>query len=231
MMKVRYANERGHANHGWLDTWHSFSFAHYYDPEHMGISALRVINDDTVAPGAGFGTHGHSDMEIVSYVLSGSLEHKDSMGFGTVIKPGEVQRMSAGTGVSHSEFNASSTEPVNFLQIWIIPDSKGIEPGYEQKAFHDDLQGKLRLVVSKDGREGSLSIHQDVDLYASRLKVAETIDFTPDKGRTVYIHIARGAVKINGVELSHGDGVTLQQEPQISIAADSDSEFLLFNLP
>lgn len=231
MIYLRPANERGHANHGWLDTWHSFSFANYYDPRYMGVSALRVINDDTVAPGAGFGTHGHQDMEIISYVLSGGLEHKDSMGCGTVIRPGEVQRMSAGTGVTHSEFNASDDESVNFLQIWIIPDKQGVEPGYEQKAYHEQLDGKLCLVASPDGRDGSLSIHQDALLYASRLKAGQQLEYRPVSDRTLYIHIARGEVSLNEHDLSGGDGVAAQQESAVSIEANGDAEILLFDLP
>ena len=231
MIYLRPAAERGHANHGWLDTWHSFSFANYYDSRYMGVSALRVINDDTVAPGAGFGTHGHRDMEIISYVLSGGLEHKDSMGFGTVIRPGEVQRMSAGTGVTHSEYNASDSEPVNFLQIWIIPDKQGVEPGYEQKAYHDELNGQLRLVASADGRDNSLTIHQDAELYVARLKKGEVVDYRMAEGRTVYIHVARGVLALNGQNLSGGDGVAVQQEDLLSIQAREDSEILLFNLP
>ena len=231
MIYLRLANERGHANHGWLDTWHTFSFANYYDERYMGVSALRVINDDTVEPGAGFGTHGHRDMEIISYVLSGGLEHKDSMGFGTVIRPGEVQRMSAGTGVRHSEFNASDSEPVNFLQIWIMPDRQGVEPGYEQKDFSDELNGQLRLVASPDGRDGSLTIHQDAELYATRLDEGQQVEYQADRARTLYIHIARGRVELNGNELSHGDGAAVQQEELIKITASSDAEVLLFNLP
>lgn len=231
MIYLRPAAERGYANHGWLDTWHTFSFARYYDPQHMGVSALRVINDDTVAPGAGFGTHGHADMEIISYVLSGGLEHKDSMGVGTVIRPGEVQRMSAGTGVTHSEYNASDEESVNFLQIWIQPNVEGIEPSYEQKAFHDEMNGRLRLVVSPDGRDNSLSIHQDVCLYAARLKQDEQVERRFSSGRTAYIHVARGKVKLNDRELSTGDGLALQEEGTINILARGDAEVLLFDLP
>lgn len=231
MIYLRPANDRGHANHGWLDTWHTFSFANYYDPNYMGVSALRVLNDDTVDPGAGFGTHGHQDMEIISYVLSGALEHKDSMGFGTVIRPGEVQRMSAGTGVTHSEYNASDSEPVNFLQIWITPNQYGVEPGYEQKAFHEELNGQLRLVASPDGRDGSLTIHQDAELFASRLKDAEQVEYVPEKNRFLYIHVARGNVILNENTLSHGDGVAVQQEASICITANGEAEVLLFNLP
>jgi len=231
MIYLRPAAERGHANHGWLDTWHTFSFARYYDPRYMGVSALRVINDDTVAPAAGFGTHGHADMEIISYVLSGGLEHKDSMGVGTVIRPGEVQRMSAGTGVTHSEYNASDEEPVNFLQIWIQPNVYGIEPGYEQKAFHDELNGRLRLVASPDGRDNSLSIHQDACLYAVRLKQAEQVTHRVAAGRSTYVHVARGEASLNDIDLAGGDGVALQQEENIRIVARGEAEILLFDLP
>lgn len=231
MIYLRPAAERGHANHGWLDTWHSFSFARYYDSRYMGVSALRVINDDTVAPGAGFGTHGHADMEIISYVLSGGLEHKDSMGFGTVIRPGEVQRMSAGSGITHSEYNASEDETVNFLQIWIQPNVYGIEPGYEQKAYHDDLNGQLRLVASPDGRDNSLTIHQDACLYASRLKQDEQVEHKLVTGRTAYIHVAWGEVTLNDIELSGGDGATLQGEESINLLARGEAEVLLFDLP
>lgn len=231
MIYLRPAAERGHANHGWLDTWHSFSFARYYDPRYMGVSALRVINDDTVAPGAGFGTHGHENMEIISYVLSGGLEHKDSMGFGTVIRPGEVQRMSAGTGVTHSEYNASEEEPVKFLQIWIIPNQQDVEPGYEQKAYHDELNGQLRLVASNDGRDNSLTIHQDAELYAARLKAGDEVTYAPAEGRTVYLHVARGELTMNGHELAGGDGTALQQEAKIRLLARGDAEVLLFDLP
>lgn len=235
MITLRPANERGHANHGWLDTWHTFSFAHYYDPEHMGVSALRVINDDTVAPGAGFGTHGHRDMEIISYVLSGGLEHKDSMGFGSVIRPGEVQRMSAGSGVMHSEYNASSSEQVNFLQIWIVPNVVGIEPGYEQKQFHEQLNGQLCLIASPDGEAGSVTIHQDAKLYAARLQQGEAIDFEPDPSRVYYLHLALGKLKLNMTDMQHGDGALLYQEGRLKFEAagdtDSDAELLLFDLP
>ena len=231
MIHLRPAAERGHANHGWLDTWHSFSFAHYYDPRYMGVSALRVINDDTVSAGAGFGTHGHENMEIISYVLSGGLEHKDSMGVGTVIRPGEVQRMSAGTGITHSEYNASDDQPVKFLQIWIIPNKQDVEPSYEQKAYHDELNGRLRLVASADGRENSLTIQQDADLYAARLKKAQGVEFTLADGRTAYIHVVRGEVTLNGHELSGGDGAALQQESLISLQARGEAEILLFDLP
>lgn len=231
MIYLRPAGERGHANHGWLDTWHSFSFAHYYDPQYMGVSALQVINDDTVAPGAGFATHGHENMEIISYVLAGGLEHRDSMGFGTVIRPGEVQRMSAGTGITHSEYNASDKEPVKFLQIWISPNKRDIEPSYEQKAFHDALHGRLCLVASPDGQDGSLTIHQDAELYAARLKAGEAVEYRLAGGRTAYLHVARGVLSLNGQALSGGDGAAVQQEDGLRLEAQEDTEVLLFNLP
>lgn len=231
MITLRPAVERGHANHGWLDTWHSFSFANYYDPEHMGVSVLRVINDDTVAPGAGFGTHGHRDMEIISYVLSGGLEHKDSMGYGSVIRPGEVQRMSAGAGVKHSEFNASDSETVNFLQIWIIPAVAGIEPGYEQKQFHDKLNGQLCLIASPDGRNDSVTIHQDALLFCSRLEQGEKVEYQLKPGRIAYLHLAKGKLELNGIAMQHGDGATLEDEPNLTIHAKNNAELLLFDLP
>ena len=231
MITIRPAKERGHANHGWLDTWHTFSFANYYDPQHLGVSALRVINDDTVAPGMGFGTHGHRDMEIISYVLSGALEHKDSMGHGSVIHPGEVQRMSAGTGVRHSEYNASVTEAVNFLQIWIIPDKTGVKPVYEQKDFSEAMKGQLCLVASPDGKDGSLIIHQDVRLYIARLDDGDDAVHSVGVDRVVYLHVAKGGATVNGVELSGGDGVRIVDEDSVAICANSTSEILLFDLP
>src|SRR5262245_5659987 len=193
VITLRKSNNRGHANHGWLDSHHTFSFADYYDPRHMGFRALRVINEDRVAPGAGFPTHPHRDMEIISYVLEGGLEHKDSMGTGSVIRPGDVQRMSAGTGVTHSEYNASKSELVHFLQIWLLPEQRNIKPSYEQKTFSaDDKRKKLRLVGSRDGRDGSVTIHQDVDLYATRLEAGEALRHDLKPGRHAWVHVARG---------------------------------------
>lgn len=231
MMTIRHRDERGTAKMGWLNSQHSFSFGHYYDPEHMGFRALRVINEDRVIPGAGFPTHGHRDMEIISYVLDGALEHKDSTGTAAVIKPGEVQRMSAGTGVRHSEYNASKKDAVHFLQIWIIPEKEGIAPGYEQRAFSDaEKRGKLRLVASRDGREGSVTVHQDVDLYASLLSAGDKVDFDLQPGRNAWIQVARGQVKVNGELLKEGDGAALSKESKIALEGETDTEVLLFDL-
>lgn len=231
MITLRPANERGHANHGWLDSYHSFSFANYYDPRYTGVSRLRVINDDTVAPGAGFGTHGHADMEIISYVLSGALQHKDSIGNGSIIRPGDVQRMSAGSGVQHSEFNASNEEAVNFLQIWIVPNVSGTKPSYEQKNFTPELSGQLRLVASPDGREGSLVVHQDVYMYAARPKDGETLSYHLAAKRTAYVHLAKGQLELNGLLLQGGDGATINEEQIITITGKNNAEVLLFDLP
>ncbi len=232
MVRVRSAADRGHANHGWLDSYHTFSFADYYDPQQMGFSVLRVINEDRVEPGAGFPTHGHRDMEIVSYVLDGALEHKDSMGNGSVIRPGDVQRMSAGTGVRHSEYNASKTEGVHFLQIWILPKSTGIAPGYEQKHFAPgELDGKLRVVASPDGRDGSVTIHQDACLYATRLANGAALAHALAPGRHAYVHVARGRVAVNGMPLATGDGARIESESRITFGNANDAELLLFDLP
>jgi redox-sensitive bicupin YhaK (pirin superfamily) len=231
MLQVRQANDRGHAEHGWLDSRHTFSFGDYYDPQHMGLGPLRVINEDRVQPGQGFGRHSHRDMEIISYVLEGALEHKDSLGTGSVIRPGDVQRMSAGTGVQHSEFNHSQSELVHFLQIWIVPDRQGLQPGYAEKNFPEtEKRGRLRLVVSGDGRDGSIPIHQDADLYAALLKQDETVvhRFAPD--RKGWIQVARGEVTANDVPLAAGDGAALADEDRLSIRASADAEVLLFDL-
>ena len=231
MIQIRRAEERGHANHGWLDSHHTFSFADYYDPRHMGFRALRVINEDRVAPGAGFPTHPHRDMEIISYVLEGGLEHKDSMGTGSVIRPGDVQRMSAGTGVTHSEFNASKSELVHFLQIWLLPEQKSIKPSYEQKTFAlDETKNKLRLVGSNDGRDGSVTIHQDVDLYATRLEAGEAVRHELKPGRHAWVHLARGKAKINGNELDAGSAVALSNEARVDLEGVGAAEVLLFDL-
>ena len=232
MTTFRPATERGHANHGWLDSYHTFSFANYYDPAHMGVSNLRVINDDTVMPGEGFGAHGHQDMEIVSYVLDGALEHKDSMGTGSVIRPGDIQRMSAGTGVRHSEYNPSATEPVHFLQIWLVPNRAGVAPGYEQKHFPlEDRRGRLVLLVSPDGRDGSLAAHQDGLLYGTLLEAGESVEHPLASGRRAYVHVARGQVAVNGTPLGSGDGATLDDVDHVHLEGLGHAEVLLFDLP
>jgi hypothetical protein len=232
MITLRRADERGRGDHGWLDTRHTFSFSDYHDPRFMGFSELRVINEDRVAPGAGFPTHGHRDMEILSYVLEGALEHRDSLGTGSVIRPGDVQRMSAGTGVRHSEYNASKTEPVHFLQIWIEPSAAGIAPGYEQKSVPDaDKRGRLRLIASPDGREGSVTIHQDTLVYASVLEPGDKVSYAPVSGRRVWLQVARGAVTLNGQRLGQGDGAAITDERALTIAAGERAEIILFDLP
>ncbi len=231
MKDLRRSTDRGHANHGWLDSFHSFSFADYHDPAHMGFGALRVINEDRVQPGMGFGTHGHRDMEIVSYVLSGAIEHKDSMGNGSVIRPGNVQRMSAGTGVRHSEFNPSSAESAHFLQIWIEPGLRGIEPGYEEKTFSDaDKRGRLRLIASPDGREGSVTIHQDALLFAGLFDGSESATHPLAAGRRAYVHVARGEATVNGEPLVAGDALKLAGEPSVRIESGRGAEVLVFDL-
>ena len=231
MINVRKAAERGHFNFGWLDTHHTFSFGEYYDPRNMGFRALRVINEDYVRAGHGFPTHPHRDMEIITYVLKGALEHRDSMGNGTVIRPGEVQRMSAGTGVRHSEKNSSTEEDVHLLQIWIIPEEQGIEPGYEQKMFEDDeKRGRLRLIASGDGRDGSVTMHQDANLYAALLEAGQEVAHGLPQGRHAWAQVARGAVEINGQLLEQGDGASVSDEAQLSIKGRESSEILLFDL-
>ena len=231
MVSIRRSAERGHANHGWLDSYHSFSFADYYDPQHMGFSTLRVINEDYVAPGTGFGTHPHRDMEIITYILAGELEHKDSMGNGSVIRPGDVQRMSAGTGVLHSEFNPSPDRQVHLLQIWIQPNRRGVEPGYEQKRFEDaEKRGRLRLVASPDGADGSVTIHQNARVYAGLIDGAERVEHTLAAGRTAYVHVARGTVTVNGNPLAAGDALKAEGESRITLEAGRDAEVLLFDL-
>jgi redox-sensitive bicupin YhaK (pirin superfamily) len=233
MISIRHAAERGTANFGWLDSRHTFSFGDYHDPAQMGFGPLRVINEDRVSPGQGFGTHGHRDMEIISYVLEGALEHKDSIGTGSVIRPGDVQIMSAGTGIRHSEFNHSKTEPVHFLQIWVVPHRNGIAPRYEQKTFPDaDKRGRLRLVGSSDGRDGSVVIHQDVKLFAAVLKNAEEVTQALPTDRKGWLQVARGAVVMNGRDLNAGDGAALEGEPAITVTAKTDgAEILVFDLP
>lgn len=231
MITLRKSSDRGQADHGWLHSQHSFSFADYYDPQEMGWGPLRVINEDRVEPGQGFGTHGHRDMEIISYVLSGELEHKDSMGNGTVIRRGDVQRMSAGTGVQHSEFNPSPRSPVHFLQIWIEPTARGMAPSYEQKYFApEEKLGRLCLLASQDGRAGSVTVHRDADLYASLLAPGEEVSHSLAGDRMAYVHLVRGAVRVNGVQLETGDGAKIEAEQKLTIAADADSEVLLFDL-
>ncbi len=231
MMELRYARERGHADHGWLNSWHSFSFADYHDPKHIQFRALRVINDDTVEPGRGFGAHTHRDMEIVSYVLEGALAHRDSMGTGSVIRPGSVQRMSAGTGVQHSEFNASKDEKVHFLQIWFLPNVLGIQPSYEERYFGDaEKRERLRLIASPDGAEGSVKIHADAKMFAALLDSAEKLERTLAQGAYAYVHIARGNVSLNGTPLHGGDGAMLTGEEQLIFDQGKNAEVLVFEL-
>jgi hypothetical protein len=237
MVNLRRSAERGYANHGWLESHHSFSFADYHDPAHMGVGNLRVINDDRIAPGTGFGTHGHRDMEIVSYVLEGELAHKDSMGTGTasgasgVIRPGDVQRMSAGTGVMHSEFNHAPDRTTHFLQIWIIPDRRGIEPGYEQKHFAAATKrGTLRLIASPDGREDSVTIHADASIRAGLFDGDEAAELALDPARLTYVHVARGRIEANGRMLEAGDAITLDGETRLALGNGRDAEVLVFDL-
>ncbi len=231
MIEIRQSATRGHANHGWLDSHHTFSFADYHDPAHMGFSHLRVINEDRVNPGTGFPTHGHRDMEIITYLLEGSLEHKDSMGNGSVIRPGDVQRMSAGTGVRHSEYNASSDEIVHFLQIWIVPRESGLSPSYEQRHFDpQELTGRLRLVASSDGRDGSVIVHQDVSLYAGRLDGNDHVRYPLAPLRRAYVQVARGTVFLDGRTLAAGDGAQITGEPELRLDAAQGAELLVFDL-
>ena len=232
MMTLRPAGERGHARHGWLDSWHSFSFAGYHDPEHVQFGPLRVINEDRIAPGSGFGTHAHSDMEIISYVLEGALAHRDSLGTSAVIRPGEVQRMTAGTGVQHSEFNAAPGEQTHFLQIWIHPDRRGLAPGYEQKAFDAaERSGRLRLIASREGAEGSVTVHQDIRLYAGNFDGEQTATLELAPGRLGYVHLVRGALTVNGKAMSAGDALKLREERGITLTRGRDAEVLFFDLP
>lgn len=232
MNQVRRSSERGFADHGWLKSFHTFSFADYFDPEHVEFGPLRVINEDRVRAGKGFGTHGHSDMEIISYVLSGELAHKDSMGNGSTIRPGDVQRMSAGTGVRHSEFNPSPDNDVHFLQIWIQPNTRGIEPSYEEKRFStEEKRGRLRLIASPDGAEGSVLIHQDARVYAGLFDGAESATLNVTPGRRIYVHVARGAITANGAALEAGDGLKLTDTTALKLANGRDAEVLVFDLP
>jgi len=232
MITIRSGSDRGKANFGWLDSRHTFSFGNYYDLEHMGFGTLRVINEDKVSPGQGFSTHGHRDMEIISYVLEGSLAHKDSIGNGSEIRPGDVQRMSAGTGILHSEYNASETDPVHFLQIWVLPAAQGTEPSYEQTYFAQaEKLNRLRLVGSQDGREGSVTIHQDLSLYATVLQPDASVTHTLAADRLAWVHVARGAIKLNDRELTAGDGAAISQEAALTLTGVSeDAEVLLFDM-
>jgi redox-sensitive bicupin YhaK (pirin superfamily) len=230
MIRLRKAGERGHADHGWLNTWHTFSFANYYDPQQMGFRSLRVINDDVVAGGGGFGTHPHRDMEIITYVLSGALEHKDSMGNGSVIRPGQVQYMAAGTGVQHSEFNHSPTDPVHLLQIWIQPDERGVKPRYAEKSLTDAQEGKAHLIASKTGRDGSIAIHQDADVYLARLRPGDHISQALQEGRGAWLHLAEGELELNGEPMKSGDGAAITGETALEIKATGKSQILLFDL-
>ncbi len=232
MISIRKSRERGHANHGWLESYHSFSFADYHDPDHVGFSALRVINEDRVAPGAGFGTHPHRDMEIISYVLDGALEHKDNMGNGSVIRPGDVQRMSAGTGVTHSEYNHSEKEPVHFLQIWILPQRTGLPPGYEQISVPaEEKRGRLQLIATGKGQDGAVTLHQDVDLYATILHADEGVGHDLQPGRSAWVQVARGSVTVNEHRLEAGDSLAVKDEPRLNIRGVGEAEVLLFDLP
>jgi redox-sensitive bicupin YhaK (pirin superfamily) len=231
MITVRKSEERGRSQLSWLDSHHTFSFAHYYDPAHLGFASLRVINDDRVVPGGGFATHSHRDMEIISYVLDGALEHKDSLGHGSVIHPGDVQRMSAGTGVSHSEYNASDVDPVHFLQIWIEPNLSDVTPSYEQTRFApEERRGQLRLIASNDGRDGSVTIHQDATVYATLLSDGDEVTHRPDEGRNIYVHVASGQASLNGQLLNAGDGAQIREEPMIRLGSPAEGEVLLFDL-
>jgi redox-sensitive bicupin YhaK (pirin superfamily) len=231
MITFRDRMARGQSRTGWLDSRHTFSFAYYQDPAQMGFRSLRVINEDRVIPGAGFPRHGHNDMEIISYVLEGALEHKDSLGNGTVIRPGDVQRMSAGTGILHSEFNPSKVEPVHFLQIWVMPDQIGLPPSYEQKAFPiEERRGQLRLVAAPDGRDGTVTVHQDARLLVANLEPGERVVHEVESGRGVWLQLTRGIVAVNGTELREGDGAAVEDEPSIVVEAATNAEFLLFDL-
>jgi redox-sensitive bicupin YhaK (pirin superfamily) len=233
MINIRPSNQRGHANHGWLDTYHTFSFSNYYDPKFMGFRALRVINEDRVAPGQGFGTHGHNDMEILTVVLEGALEHKDSMGNKGAIRPGEVQRMSAGTGVRHSEFNHSEKQPVHLLQIWIEPEKRGITPSYEQKAFSvDERKNTLKLLATRNPENGAVKINQDASLLTSILEPGKSLEYTLSKKRYAWLQVARGAVTVNGKQLDAGDGAAIEKEEKLAIAntGSTEAEILLFDL-
>ena len=231
MITIRKAADRGHTKIDWLDSRHSFSFGDYYDPQHMGFGPLRVINDDRVTPGGGFGAHPHRDMEIITYIVSGAVEHKDSLGTGSVIRPGDVQRMTAGSGIRHSEFNPSKTEPVHFLQIWIQPNQKNLTPSYEQRTLSEtERLGGLRLIASQDGRDESVTIHQDVDVYASLLESGQAVRHSIRGGRIVWLQLIRGSISLNGQQLQPGDGTAIEQEQKLEITSQDESELLLFDL-
>ena len=232
MLKLRKSEDRGHANFGWLDSRHTFSFGEYHDPAHLGFGPIRVINDDRVAGGGGFPSHAHADMEIVTYVLSGALEHKDSLGTGSVIRPGDVQRMSAGTGIRHSEFNASKKDPVHFLQIWVVPEKRGLAPGYEQKTIPgEEKRGRLRLAGSRDGRDGSVTIHQDIALYATLLGAGDSVVHKFATARVAWVHIATGVATVNGEKVSAGDGIAISNTAELKIEGRAaDTEVLLFDI-
>ncbi len=231
MLEIRKSHDRGHADHGWLDSYHTFSFAGYHDPAFMGFRALRVINEDRVQPGKGFDTHSHRDMEILSYVIEGALEHKDSMGNGSIIRPGEVQMMRAGTGVTHSEYNHSNTDVVHFLQIWVIPDEEGLEPAYDQREFSaEERRGRLRLVASQDGAEGSIRVHQDMSLYATLLEAGQSLQHVLARAHHGWVQVVKGDLTLNGEQLSAGDGLGVTEESSLELVASSGSEALLFDL-
>lgn len=231
MLTLRKSNDRGHADHGWLNSYHTFSFANYYDPAYMGFRTLRVINDDRVAGGGGFAPHSHRDMEIITYVLEGELEHKDSMGNQAVIRPGEVQRMTAGTGVTHSEYNASKTDAVHLLQIWVLPERSGLTPGYEQKFYTpEEKRGQLRLIASQDGRDGSVRVHQDLSLYATVLGKGEKVTHEVGQNRHLWVQVARGTAIVNGEVLHAGDAAAIEAEPSLAIIGQESAEVLVFDL-
>lgn len=231
MITIRKSDDRGASNFGWLDSKHTFSFGHYYDPANMGFGKLRVINEDIVEGGAGFGTHPHDNMEIISYVLDGALAHKDSLGTGSVIRPGDVQRMSAGTGIAHSEFNASPKDPVHFLQIWVLPEQRDLEPSYEQKSFPaEQRRGSLALVGARDGRDGAVTIHQDLDLFVADLQKGDTVSHALRPSRKAWVQVTRGSVSVNGSAIGAGDGAALTDEAEVRIAANDNAEVLLFDL-
>lgn len=231
MITIRPANDRGHTDFRWLDSWHSFSFGEYMDYDHMGFHSLRVINDDKIAAGGGFPTHPHRDMEIITWVLSGALEHKDSLGTGSVIRPGDLQRMTAGTGILHSEFNGSKSEPVHLLQIWIFPEKRGLTPGYDQKSFpREERKGKLKLIASRDGRDGSVSFHTDASVYAAALGSGEKVAHALAPGRAAWVQVATGAITLNGKKLNTGDGAAIEDETALELVGVEDGETLLFDL-